>query len=570
MPTQHAQQTKNWWAKTDTSVYDDSRVTFLVDAHATMLTMCRHFLKARNYIYIAAWGMTPKMRMVRGTDQRAGPDGSPEQEALLSELRLEGLEESEITFWCSHELTVQAVLGHMAQQKGVEIKVLIWSSSEYFSHCDPQAAREQLISVDVSCLLDDSAKGLRHHPIESIHQKTVVVDGATAFVGGIDMLIELSGDYDRWDTHQHHYASPLRSNADNRSPHNWHDVHALVEGPAAADVERNFRQRWNDVLQRHDYQAGNSTVPVHPVPSPQEEARGLVQVARTIPTRTYQFAPEGIAGIASLYEAALGNAERFVYLENQYFWIYPYLTPFGVVVKLGIRRAESPDMRRNISKLSEVLGRGASLAIVLPDHPNVGRIFTDAGLQRLREEAPEAAVEGRIRAFCLATGTEIDGAIVYRPIYVHAKVAIVDDQWATVGSANLNNRGMRDDTEMNVAVLDTELAHDLRLLLWAEHLGLITEDSMLAVSRHLGHQRQSRSLDDQATQLLRLLQDLLGDPAEGLRLMIKCAEENLDRFKAGQPLVGHLLPYLTADEARQEGLSVDEQQGWIERSESGT
>jgi len=207
---------------------------------------------------------------------------------------------------------------------------------------------------------------------------------------------------------------------------------------------------------------------------------------------------------------------------------------------------------------------------VLPDHPNVGRIFTDAGLQRLREEAPEAAVEGRIRAFCLATGTEIDGAIVYRPIYVHAKVAIVDDQWATVGSANLNNRGMRDDTEMNVAVLDTELAHDLRLLLWAEHLGLITEDSMLAVSRHLGHQRQSRSLDDQATQLLRLLQDLLGDPAEGLRLMIKCAEENLDRFKAGQPLVGHLLPYLTADEARQEGLSVDEQQGWIERSESGT
>ena len=52
---------------------------------------------------------------------------------------------------------------------------------------------------------------------------------------------------------------------------------------------------------------------------------------------------------------------------------------------------------------------------------------------------------------------------------------------------------------MNVAVLDADLAHDLRLLLWAEHLGLVTEDSMLAVSRHLGHQRQARIQDDQAT-----------------------------------------------------------------------
>ena len=82
MPIQRAQRTKNWWAKGDTPVYGDSRVTFLVDAHATMLTMCQHFLKAQNSIYIAAWGMTPRMQMVRGTDQRAGPDGSPEQETL--------------------------------------------------------------------------------------------------------------------------------------------------------------------------------------------------------------------------------------------------------------------------------------------------------------------------------------------------------------------------------------------------------------------------------------------------------------------------------------------------------
>jgi phosphatidylserine/phosphatidylglycerophosphate/cardiolipin synthase-like enzyme len=258
------------------------------------------------------------------------------------------------------------------------------------------------------------------------------------------------------------------------------------------------------------------------------------------------------------------NAERFVYLENQYLWLYPYLTPWAIAVKLALPQTESPDMRRNISKLAEALRRGATVAIVLPDHPNVGRMSTDDSLQRLQEEAPEAAREGRIRAFCLATGAEVNGEVAYRPIYVHAKVAIIDDMWATVGSANLNNRGMRDDTEMNVAVLEPELARDLRLLLTAEHLGLVTEDSMLAVSRHLGHQRQLGILDEQAAELVRTLHETLEDPLEGLRLMVERAEDNLGRFKARQPLMGHLLPYLTGEEAKRQGLRFDEQQGWVE------
>src|SRR5262245_61589208 len=98
-PARHT--ANNWWAKVDTPVHKDSRVTFLVDAHAAMLTMCRHFLKAKSYIYIAAWGMSPTMRMVRGIDQRAGRDGSPSQEELVRELQVEGLGSEEIDFWCS-------------------------------------------------------------------------------------------------------------------------------------------------------------------------------------------------------------------------------------------------------------------------------------------------------------------------------------------------------------------------------------------------------------------------------------------------------------------------------------
>jgi phosphatidylserine/phosphatidylglycerophosphate/cardiolipin synthase-like enzyme len=557
MSATNEQQLKNWWAEGDTPVHADSQVAYLVDAHSTFLTMCRHFLMARTYIYIATWGMTPLMELVRGADQRAGPDGSPEQEALLAELREEGLQEAEIDFWCTHDLTVQAVLGYMVS-KGVQVNVLIWSSSELFSHCDPKAAHEQLTQVGVSCILDDSAYGMLHRPVESLHQKIAIVDGTHAFVGGIDMLIELSGDYDRWDTHFHHYSSALRSNKENRTPHNWHDAHALIEGPAVGDVERNFRQRWNDVVRRHGWDS-QLLVPEHPMPSPLEST-SLVQVARTIPVLTYSFASEdGIQGIAQLYANALSNAQRFVYLENQYFWTHAF---FGIDrPRLG---ADSPDMERNLRELAAALQRGATVALVLPDHPNVGRAFTDAGLALLRAAAPEAAAQGRIQAFCLAASAEIDGAELYRPIYVHAKVTIVDDLWSTVGSANLNNRGMRDDTEMNVATLDAELARGLRMLLWAEHLELIGEESMLTVARHLGHQRQRQSVDERAAGLLQSLQETLGDPLVGLQVMIERAQDNLRRYKAKQPLVGHLLPYVTAEEAKQQGLHVHDEHGWVE------
>jgi phosphatidylserine/phosphatidylglycerophosphate/cardiolipin synthase-like enzyme len=557
MQANDAQSLKNWWAEGDTPVHTDSRVAYAVDAHSTFLSMCRHFLMARKYIYIAAWGMTPLMELVRGTDQRAGPDGSPEQEALIAELREEGLQEPEIDFWCSHALTAQAVLGYMVS-KGVEVKVLIWSSNERFSHCDPKAAQDQLTQEGVTCILDDSSHGILHHPIESLHQKMVVVDGTHAFVGGIDMLIELSGDYDRWDTHSHHHSSPLRRNEEERTPHNWHDAHAIIEGPAVGDVERNFRQRWNEVVMRHelDYQL---LVPDHPPPPP-VASTSLVQVARTIPAHTYSFAPEnGIQGIAQVYAKALGNAQHFVYMENQYFWTHAF---YGV--DLPFLGADSPDMERNIRELAAALQRGATVAIVLPDHPNVGRAFTDAGLARLREEAPDAAAQGRIQAFCLAASTEVEGAEDYRPIYVHAKVTIVDDVWSTLGSANLNNRGLRDDTELNVATLDGELARGLRIVLWAEHLELIGEESMLTVARHLGHQRQRRSIDERAAEILQSLQETLGDPLVGLQLMIERAQDNLRRFHAKQPLVGHLLPYVTGEEAKQQGWRFHEEHGWVE------
>ena len=543
-----------WWAEGDTPVRADSHVLYCIDARSTLLTMCHRFLMARSYIYLAGWGMVPQMRLVRGTDHRAGPDGSPAQEALLDELRAQGFGKAEIDFWCSHELTVGAVLGYAAS-KGVQVNVLLWSGSKLFTHGDAQAVREQLIQVKVTCILDDSAFDLLRHPLESLHQKLAVVDGTHAFVGGIDPLVEPGGDFDRWDYPLHRYYE------EESSPHPWHDVHAVLEGPAVGDVERNFRQRWNDVIERHQLDK-QLLVAERPLPSPLI-SESLVQVARTVPPYTYRFAPkQGIQGIAQLYMHALSNTQRFIYLENQYFWTHVFLG-----IDRPVLGTTSPDMERTVHEIGAALRRGVTVIMVLPDRPNVGRAFTDAGLTRLRREAPEAVEQGRMQVFCLATSANIDGEERYRSIYVHAKVAIVDDLWSTVGSANLNNRGMRDDTEMNVATLDTVLTRGLRLLLWAEHLGLLSKDDLLLTALHQGHQPQSRSVNEQVAALFQRLHEQMGNPLGGLRLMIQCAQDNLRRYKAHQPLVGHLLPYLTTEEAKQQGLHFREASGWVEGAE---
>ena len=548
--------TKDWWAEGDTPVHNDSRVTFFVDGRMTMLSMCLHYLKARHYIYLANWGVTPEIELVRGSDHRAGPDGSPEQEKLIAELRSYGVQEPEIAFWCSQPLSLKNVLAY-AVGKGVEVKVLIWDNPELLGNNNPKEAHKILTQAGITCLLDDSALALKH-PAESLHQKISIVDGTHAFVGGVDPLIEQKGEFDRWDTQKHLFSSPLRRTHEGTSPHPWHDAHALIEGPAAGDVELNFWQRWNDVVNKKELDA-ELIVPEHTI-APPVETNSVVQIARTIPRETYTFAPpEGIQGIAQLYAKAFGNAQHFIYLENQYFWI----RAFGGldVAFLGF---DNPEMETNAQKIGEALRHGATMAIVLPDHPNVGRAFTDAGLARLKQEAPEAAVEGRLQAFCLATSETQQDGVHYRPIYVHAKVAVIDDVWATVGSANLNNRGMRDDAEMNVAVLNPGLVRGLRLMLWAEHLALYDESDLFDVARFLGHQQQSPEDSARGERIWQQVQETLGDPFAGLRMMVERARDNLQRYKAKQPLVGQLLPYLTAEEATQQGLNFREAHGWIE------
>ena len=169
----------------------------------------------------------------------------------------------------------------------------------------------------------------------------------------------------------------------------------------------------------------------------------------------------------------------------------------------------------------------------------------------------------------------------YRPIYVHAKVGVVDDRWATIGSANLNSRGMSHDAELNVAALDAEFAHGLRLMLWAEHAGALRQahtgwpapaaaptpkalapaatNSLVAALVHPIDTWRTYHDDLDPADLAQL-----EDPVAGIELLARRAKENLERLQRDLPLVGQLLPYVPHGEGAALGLTVDREHGLLD------
>ena len=318
-------------------------------------------------------------------------------------------------------LVLRNVLAELAER--LDVRVLAWAGAPLPlfrpSRGDVRKMRVQLTRLTkIQCALDSHERPLHCH-----HEKTMVIDDRVAFVGGIDLTSE-SGD--RYDTNRH----PARANV------GWHDACARIAGPAVGDVAEHFRMRWHEVT-------GEALDPVAPI----EEAGALeVQITRTIPERIYKASPRGQFRILESYLRALRAARRLIYLENQFLWS----PEIAGVLRDKLANPPAPDFR---------------LLLVLPARPNTGGDDTRGVLAELIEADADA---GRILACTLyaRSGAHAD------PIYVHAKIGIVDDAWLTLGSANLNEHSLFNDTEMNLVTHDPGLAAETRLRLWAEHLEL--------------------------------------------------------------------------------------------------
>lgn len=315
-----------------------------------------------------------------------------------------------------------------------EVFVLLWSGAPVLFQPDVQLVeRLQRTLQDraprVRCELDRRASFSHDH-----HQKAITIDGRVAYVGGID-LTTFQGD--RWDTGLHCL----------RFGPNWHDVQMRIEGEAVRDVEANFCQRWNAV----------TGADLRPLTSPRPDPGWTTpaQIVRTVPAGFYPFAPDGEYGIRHVLLAAIRHAERFIYLENQYLWD-----------------------REIVDALVEAINRPRStpfrIIVVLPARAYLGKYDNDEHIRALRKADGE---RGMFAAYTLYAAGPASSPTGYRylPIYVHSKTSIVDDEWLSVGSANLNQRGLATDTEMNVQAVAPDVARMLRHRLWAEHLQIPLE-----------------------------------------------------------------------------------------------
>jgi cardiolipin synthase A/B len=71
-------------------------------------------------------------------------------------------------------------------------------------------------------------------------------------------------------------------------------------------------------------------------------------------------------------------------------------------------------------------------------------------------------------------------------VYVHSKLMLIDDQWATVGSCNLHAASLFRNAEMNASWWDPVTVRQLRCQLFAEHLGEPTDGLDMSPFRGLG------------------------------------------------------------------------------------
>jgi phosphatidylserine/phosphatidylglycerophosphate/cardiolipin synthase-like enzyme len=346
-----------------------------------------------------------------------------------------------------------------AARRGVIVKALLWRShSRRMQLSEPQNRRfaELLSQAGAEPLLDTRVRIGGSH-----HQKVVVLrhrdrpELDVAYIGGIDLC------HGRNDDERHAgdpQRPPMAEEYGDRPP--WHDVQVAIQGPAVGAVEAAFRERWDDpalattnpVRMVRDVADdleldGHALPPQRPDPEP--VGTHAVQLLRTYPYRRdgYPFAPRGERSVARGYIKAVGRARRLIYLEDQYLWSPEVAQVFGDAL------ADNPDLH---------------LVAVVPRYPDQVSALTRIPQLLGRYHALDAMTRAGGDRVAVYSPENADGT----PVYVHAKVCVIDDTWATVGSDNLNLRSWTYDSELACAVIDEAgtYAADLRRTLNREHI----------------------------------------------------------------------------------------------------
>jgi len=407
------------------------RAAVLIDAADYFAAMQEAMLKARYRIFLVGWDFDTRIHLAEG--RRWWQRGFSEEYPV----RLGSF----ISWVVRHRPTL-------------EIRMLKWSFGIFKF-------------VVRGSMWWDLARWARHRRIDfkfdsahptgcSHHQKIAVLDNSLAVCGGIDMTVK------RWDTRDHNEEEPLRKTPRGTAYEPWHDATMMMEGEIADALSDLGRDRWIRAggtpllpIQRSDH----SLWPDGLEPTFENVEVGIAR------TRAAYRDWDKVDEIETLFVEHIKRAKKFIYAESQYF----ASRAIGEAILKRMQEDDPPE-----------------IVIVHPRHADgwLEQQAMDHARAQLVRCIEEEDKKGRFSIWTPYSGIT--------PIYVHAKMMIVDDRIFRIGSANMNNRSMGLDSECDVFV-DCERegnghAEDairrIRHSLLAEHCGLEEDEIGELLERH--------------------------------------------------------------------------------------
>lgn len=407
----------------------------------------------RDYVYLLAWDITDDFALIPG-------DSSSTIRRLMADASARGVQIRAMLWAKPPGLNLRETWRINALANGAAIRDDETPNKIPMSRVRLGAAllaarvAPELIPVIIALIPpEDLARlgGAHHQKVLIVkHDKTLV-----AYCGGIDINANRLNIVD----------------AGSGQPH--HDTHCRVVGPSAWDLLQTFIKRWRhhpdgakiDSGPKDGLRGAREPVP-GPIVSPALinapfGGSTSVIIARTFtPTRRIP----GIGrerDVKALLLAAIGNAERFIYLEDQY------------LIDLDTAAA----LNRAIPKLQHLTI--LILGSAINDMP-LGREYRRDFVNRLTAGLSPTD-SGKIGVFQLSTSqaTPVFG----NHTYVHSKSWVFDDELAVIGSANCNRRGYQHDSEVDAFIFDDApvrsnptFAQQYRMRLWKEHLSVPARD----------------------------------------------------------------------------------------------
>jgi phospholipase D1/2 len=397
---------------------------FIVSGQDYFLAFRQALLQAERSVYILAWDIKESIELVR---EEGYDDGFP--------LPLNDF-----------------IFALLDDRPELEIYILLWDYSMLYiveREWLPFTTWRKRDQPRLHLETDDAIElGASHH------QKVVVIDDSLAFCGGLDLSTW------RWDTTDHLAEDPRRTTPKGETYQPFHDVQVVCTGKAAHDLGDLCAYRWKRATGKElPRPASNKTEAGWPSSIPVDIEATEVGIAFTYSAYEEH---EAAYQIRQAYLDVIEAARDYIYIENQ------YLSSHELTEAL-IKRLQSSE--------------GPEIVMILTKEAGWAEESTMGVLRdRLLEKLIEADSHGRFSAFYPFVE---DDSGHQSQVYVHAKVLIADDRTLFIGSANLSNRSMKVDSEVNLVFAYQEPAAEIKQFmhrLVAIHLRCPAEQAAEAIS----------------------------------------------------------------------------------------